>query len=43
MGLPPPPKATSGHLTRSQRFKRSAHAHRQTFATVAMSAIGFRG
>lgn len=34
----PSPKAPSGHLTGPQRFKWSPHAHRRTFATVAMEA-----
>ena len=34
----PAPKSTSGHLTGPKRLVWSPHAHRRTFATVAMEA-----
>ena len=34
----PSPKAPSGHLTSPERIQWSPHAHRRTFATVAMEA-----
>lgn len=34
----PSPKSAAGHLTGPQRLKWSPHAHRRTFATVAMEA-----
>lgn len=34
----PSPKAPTGHLTNPSRMKWSAHAHRRTFATIAVEA-----
>ncbi|WP_146592082.1 tyrosine-type recombinase/integrase [Puniceibacterium confluentis] len=34
----PSPKGSDGHITNPQRLKWSPHAHRRTFATVAMEA-----
>ncbi len=34
----PSPKAASGHISKPERMKWSPHAHRRTFATVAMEA-----